>query len=80
MTAGPSRSPVCRQNLESMLHLSHQINASIKAEKVIPPSTQITFLGIVIDTNTMTASISDERKSLILEEVESFMQCNAKNV
>ena len=57
-----------------MLHLCHQINAPIKAEKVIPPSTQITFLGIVIDTNTMTASISDERKSLILEEVESFMQ------
>ena len=75
LTAGPPQSPVCRQNLESMLHLCHQINAPIKAEKVIPPSTQITFLGIVIDTNTMTASISDERKSLILEEVESFMQC-----
>ena len=43
-----------------MLHLCHQINAPIKAEKVITPSTQITFLGIVIDTNTMTASISDE--------------------
>ena len=57
-----------------MLHLCHQINALIKAEKVTPPSTQITFLGIVIDINTMTASISDERKSLILEEVESFMQ------
>ena len=75
LTAGPPQSPVCRQNLEFMLHLCHQINAPIKAEKVIPPSTQITFLGIVIDTNTMTASISDERKSLILEEVESFMQC-----
>ena len=74
LTAGPPDSPICRQNLESMLTLCQCINAPIKAEKVVPPSTQITFLSIVIDTNAMTASISDERKSLILEELQSFVQ------
>ena len=57
-----------------MLTLCQHTNAPIKAEKVVPPSTQITFLGIVIDTNAMTASISNERKSLMLEELQSFVQ------
>ena len=58
-----------------MLTLCQRINAPIKAEKAVPPSTQITFLGIVIDTNAMTASISNERKSLMLEELQLFVQC-----
>ena len=57
-----------------MLTLCQRINAPIKAEKVVPPSTQITFLGIVINTNAMTASISNELKSLMLEELQSFVQ------
>ena len=72
LTAGPPDSPVCQQNLESMLTLSQRINAPVKEEKVVPPSTKITFLGIVIDTVAMMASISDERKSLMLEELQSF--------
>ena len=72
LTAGPPDSPVCQQNLESMLTLCQRINAPVKEEKVVPPSTKITFLGIVIDTVAMTASISDERKSLMLEELQSF--------
>ena len=62
LTAGPPDSSVCSQNLESMLTLCYRINAPVKVEKVIPPTTQITFLGIVIDTIAMTASISQERK------------------
>ena len=72
LTAGPPRSLVCQHNLESMLSLCQQINAPVKDEKVVPPTTKLTFLGIVIDTEKMTASISDERKSLMLEELQSF--------
>ena len=72
LTAGPPRSLVCQHNLESMLSLCRQINAPVKDEKVVPPTTKLTFLGIVIDTEKMTASISDERKSLMLEELQSF--------
>ena len=55
-----------------MLTLCQRINAPVKDEKVVPPTTKLTFLGIVIDTEKMTASISDERKSLMLEELQSF--------
>ena len=57
-----------------MLTLCQRTNVPIKAEKVVPPSIQITFLGIVIDTNATTASISNERKSLMLEESQLFVQ------
>ena len=55
-----------------MLTLCQRINAPVKDEKVVPPTTKLTFLGIVIDTEKMTASISDERKTLMLEELQSF--------
>ena len=72
LTAGPPHSLICQQNLESMLTLCQRINAPVKDEKVVPPTTKLTFLGIVIDTEKMTASISDECKSLMLEELQSF--------
>ena len=72
LTAGPPHSLICQQNLESMLTLCQRINTPVKDEKVVPPTTKLTFLGIVIDTEKMTASISDERKSLMLEELQSF--------
>ena len=72
LTAGPPHSLVCQQNLESMLTFCQRINAPVKDEKVVPPTTKITFLGIVIDTKKIIASISDECKSLMLEELQSF--------
>ena len=55
-----------------MLQLCQHINAPIKPEKVVPPTTQITFLGIVINTESMTASSSSEHKFSILAELQSF--------
>jgi len=57
-----------------MLQLCQHINAPIKPEKVVTPTTQITFLGIAIDTVAMTASISDEHKLATLTELQSFTE------
>ena len=45
-----------------MLSLCNRIGAPIKTEKVEGPTTCLTFLGIVLNTNTMKASISYEQK------------------
>ena len=74
LTAGLPNSPVCKQNLESTLTLCQRIKTPIKPEKVVQPSTCITFLGIVIDTETMIASISNERKVSMLEELQHFLE------
>ena len=52
-----------------MLSLCNRIGAPIKTEKVEGPTTRLTFLGIVLNTITMEASISSERKSSLLTAI-----------
>ena len=58
--AGAPDTSECQNNLEAMLSVCQKINAPVKLTKVEGPSTSITFLGIVINTITMIASISSE--------------------
>ena len=75
LTAGPADSPVYSQNLNAMLTLCQNINASVKTSKIEGPSTSITFLGIHLDTGTMEASITVERKQSLLEELNDLYPC-----
>ena len=68
-TAGPANSSQCSENLQSMFTLCNNINAPIKSSKVEGPSTSLTFLGILLNSKTMEASISDERKQALLNEL-----------
>ena len=72
LTAGPPNSPICSQNLNSMLGLCERINAPIKPSKIEGPSTSITFLGIHLDTVAMEASITPERKEALLAELNQL--------
>ena len=68
-SAGPVDSPVCKQNLQTMFALCDKINAPIQMSKVEGPSTTLTFLGIQLDTVTMEASITPEKKLDLLHEL-----------
>ena len=57
-----------------MLSLCQKINAPVKLSKVEGPSTNMTFLEIVVDTATMTASISNERKQELLFSIQSMIK------
>ena len=72
LTAGPADSPVCSQNLNAMLTLCQNINAPVKTSKIEGQSTSITFLGIHLDTVTMEASITVERKQSLLAELNGL--------
>ena len=71
-TAGLPGTTECSDNLQAMLSLCNNISAPVKTSKVEGPSTQLTFLGIVIDTEHMTASISLERKADLLLSIQSL--------
>jgi len=60
LTAGSATPNVYHENLSQMLSLCNRIGAPIKTEKVEGPTTCLTFLGIVLNTNTMEASISSK--------------------
>ena len=74
-TAGAPDTSECQNNLEAMLSVCHKINAPVKLTKVEGPSTSITFLGIVINTITVTVSISSERKQELLSALQSMIEC-----
>ena len=57
----------CSDNLLAMLSLCDNINAPVKTSKIEGPLSWLTFLGIVIDTDNMTAGISPERKEDLLK-------------
>ena len=69
-TAGSTSSVESSNNFQAMLSLCKNINALIKTLKIEGPSTQLTFLGIVIDTNSMTAGISPECKQDLLSSIQ----------
>ena len=73
-TAGAPDTSECQNNLEAMLSVCQKINAPVKLTKVEGPSTSITFFGIVINTITMTASISSEGKQELLSALQSIIE------
>ena len=70
LTAGPPDSNICASNLHTMLTFCDKINAPIKPSKVEGPITCLTFLGIQINTISMEASITSERKQSLLNELQ----------
>ena len=76
-TAGPADSPVCAHNLQSMFTLCDKINAPIKMSKVEGPTTSLTFLGIQLNTITMEASVTPERKLELLHELHYMTHKNS---
>ena len=56
-----------------MRSLCQAIGAPIKEEKVEGPTTSLTFLGIVLDTLSMEASMSVECKTSLLTAIHSFL-------
>ena len=77
LTAGPPHSDVCANNLRTMLAFCDKINAPIKPSKVEGPTTSLTFLGIHINTVSMEASITSDRKQSLLQELQN-LHCRHK--
>lgn len=71
-TAGAPDSQECAQNLASLLSVCEKLQAPVKQSKVEGPTTCLTFLGIVINTTTMAASISKERKDELLHSLQTL--------
>ena len=76
-TAGPADSDECEQNLNFMLTLYRKLNVPIKPSKVEGPATSLTFLGIHLNAISMEASITSERKQLLLQDL-LFMHARKK--
>ena len=55
-----------------MLSLCSRVNTAVKPEKVEGPTTLLTFLGVLLDTVTMQASITQKRKAEIVQALHKL--------
>ena len=66
-----------------MLTLCKTLNAPIKPSKMEGPTTLLTFLGIHLDTISMEANITEERKQSLLQELtmlQSWHKCTKREL
>jgi len=72
LMVGSANFDMCKQNLDTMPALCSKSSMPIKPSKVEGPSTLIPFLGIHLNTLTIEASITMDRKQALLEELQSL--------
>ena len=63
----------CRQDLESLLALFTRLKVPVAAEKVEGPLTRLTFLGIEIDTSSMSLRLPSEKLSSLKSMVVDWL-------
>ena len=56
-TVGPPRSPVCTNNITTMIAMCEELGLTINSDKVTKPATTTNFLGVDIDSVTMEVLI-----------------------
>lgn len=71
------------QELHQFLNILKTLNVPYKPSKLEGPSTELTFLGIQINTNKFSASVSEEKKQKImnlLTEWHNKKWCHKKDI
>ena len=73
-TIGPRNSMLCESNMNIMLNTCKTIGFGVQHKKVVGPSTEIEFLGIVLDSNLMQMRISNERLENVITDIEELQK------
>jgi hypothetical protein len=61
---------ICQTNLDIMLQTCNSLGFTVQSSKIVPPSTRIEILGIVIDTKLQQLQISTGRLAEIISELK----------
>ena len=72
-TVGPPDSTICDTNLDVMIGVCKAAGFSIQQRKVVRPCEVIEFLGIELDSKSMTSRITEKRLFNIMNELSKFM-------
>jgi len=67
LTMGPPASPVCHQNLTTFITLCNKLGIPLASDKVEGPSTSLSFLGILLDTQCMEIRLPQDKFTRIQE-------------
>lgn len=74
LTMGPPSSTTCAENLTTIKEVCLQLGIPLAVDKVEGPSTSLTFLGIVLDTERMEARLPEEKLSRIRLQLTAWLK------
>ena len=77
-TMEPPLSPVCQQNLNTFIRLCSKLGVPLAPNKVEGPSTTLTFLGIILDTQNMEVRLPQEKLIRIQVKLETWLKKHKK--
>ena len=70
---GVGISSVAHKSFQFLLKLMECLGFSVSQKKLVPPSTRVTCLGVLIDTDAGTISIPSEKLRQINETVQQWL-------
>ena len=74
-TVGPANSLVCAHNVHTITQVASEVGIPLAPNKLEGPTTQLVFLGILIDTTRMETSLPDDKLHELLSELRSWSSC-----
>ena len=74
-TVSPANSLVCAHNVHTITQVASQVCIPLAPNKLEGPTTQLVFLGILIDTTCMETSLPDDKLHELLSELRSWSSC-----
>jgi len=72
MTIGPLSSPICQNNLDTLVHICNYLGVPLALEKVEGPEPALPFLVIILDSINMEARLPQEK---LVKEVAEWVGC-----
>ena len=75
-TVGPANSPVCANNVKTIIQVASNLGIPLAPNKLEGPTTRLTFLGILIDSSSMETSLPDDKLQELLTELQSWSSRN----
>ena len=70
---GPPTSSACQSQLDTFQTVCNELGIPLATEKVEGPSTCLTFLGIIIDTNRMEIRLPEDKLLRIRQELAAWL-------
>ena len=71
-SCGPGYAQTCQANLDIMLRACEETGFEVNPAKLIKPTTELEYLGIVIDSHNMVLKISEDRLKDTLDELNKW--------
>ena len=73
LTMGPPASTVCQHNVNTFVSLCAELGVPLATDKLEGPSTSLSFLGIILDTNRMEIRLPADKLARIQELLKTWL-------